>query len=54
MLKSFGYLEMKAGKQTLFGCKSLVIHSLKHFIQMTLTVLGSCLKVNSLFAWYTF
>lgn len=32
----------------------LVLHSLKHFIQMALTVLGVMPGVKRLFAWYTF
>lgn len=31
----------------------LVLHSLKHFIQMTLTVLGVLTGVKRLFVWYT-
>lgn len=31
----------------------LVLHSLKHFIQMTLTVLGVLPGVKRLFVWYT-
>lgn len=30
----------------------LVLHALKHFIQMTLTVLGVMPRVKRLFAWY--
>lgn len=49
------HLKSRPGRKHFLAVNHLlVLHALKHFIQMTLTVLGVMPGVKRLFAWYIF